>query len=125
VFDVGGGDAAAAAAVLAWELLRVDGVLLIIPRDAASVKVGACASCCCCCLTTCCLTPLCCSCCKPCSTSWSTPQNQATSAAQQQVRPLHPQPRHRLLLRHLHHPQPPPPSKRSRICSGPRVVRRY
>jgi hypothetical protein len=39
VLDSAGGALAAAAAVFAWEMLRVDGVLLVVPRDDASVKV--------------------------------------------------------------------------------------
>ncbi len=39
VLDCAGGELAAAAAVFAWEMLRVDGVLLVVPRDDASVKV--------------------------------------------------------------------------------------
>ena len=39
VLDCAGGELAAAAAVFAWEMLSVDGVLLVVPRDDASVKV--------------------------------------------------------------------------------------
>jgi hypothetical protein len=39
ILECSGGELAVAAAVLAWEMLKVDGTLLMVPRDAASVKV--------------------------------------------------------------------------------------